>query len=98
MKKGTKENFFKNDVFDIDKKIESLYEEGDSDEDLKNLINLIKLDENTAFNKAFENRKSYLINSEVDNKFFDFISTNDKTILEFILNYIKTESEIKNAI
>lgn len=98
MNKGNKENYLKNYVSDIDKKIESLYDEEDSDEDLKKLINLIKLDGNTDFNKAFENRISYLINSENDNNFFDFISTNDETILEFILNYIKTELEIKNAI
>ena len=98
MNKGNKENYLKNYVSDIDKKIESLYDEEDSDEDLKKLINLIKLDGNTDFNKAFENRISYLINSENDNNFFDFISTNDETILEFILNYIKTELEIQNAI
>lgn len=93
-----KETNLKNDVSDIDKKIENLYDEEDCDEDLKEINNLIKFDGNTDFNKVFENRISFLINSEGDNDFFDFISTNDKTILEFILNYIKTESEIKNTI
>ena len=47
---------------DLDIKIESLYESEQCDEtELKDLIELIKLDDNNDFYKAFTNRISIII-------------------------------------
>ena len=95
MKKDIKGNNIKGYIYDLDTKIENLYdEESNNDEELKNLIDLIKLDNNSDYNPAFENQLSYLINSDKDKNYFDFKHENNITIQDFIFNYI-SESEAK---
>ena len=56
---------------DLEDKIERSYEREQCDEaELKNLIELIKLDDNNDFYKAFTNRISNLIKSKEKKKFF----------------------------
>ena len=67
----------------LEKKIEILYDYGgnDSDEELKSIIDLIKVDDNIDFYKSFENQLSNLIDSEENSMFFDFITKINLNIL-----------------
>ena len=63
----------------LEKKIEILYDYGGntSDEELKSIIDLIKVDDNIDFYKSFENQLSNLM-------FFDFITKINLNILDYI--------------
>ena len=51
MKKYIKDNNIKSYIYDLDTKIENLYdEESNNNEELKTFIDLIKLDNNSDFN------------------------------------------------
>ena len=69
-------------------KFDELYENEQSDEEeLKNLIDLIKLDDNNDFYKMFTNLITNLIKSNEEENFFDFKSQANINILDFIYNY-----------
>ena len=74
--------------------IDSLYERND-DEDLTNLINLIKLDDDSDFKTVFRNHLLYLIKPNEDNNFLDFKQQKNTTILNYILNYIINQKDLK---
>ena len=78
---------------ELENKIETLYydEENDNNEELNNLLDLIKLDDNTDFYKAFENQLSNLINPNENNILFDSVNINDSNILDYIMLYIEKE-------
>ena len=77
----------------LEKKIEILYDYGgnDSDEELKSIIDLIKIDDNIDFYKSFENQLSNLIDSEENSMFFDFITKINLNILDYIFFFIDKE-------
>lgn len=77
----------------LEKKIEILYDYGGnaSDEELKSIIDLIKVDDNIDFYKSFENQLSNLIDSEENSMFFDFITKINLNILDYIFFFIDKE-------
>ena len=80
---------------DLEDKIERSYEREQCDEaELKNLIELIKLDDNNDFYKAFTNRISNLIKSKEKKNFFDFKLQKDTNILDYIYNYMDNNLKI----
>ena len=87
-----------NYITDLNKAINKFYDkkaeedDGSIDNDeLEDLINLIKLDDNNDFYKAFENQIHNLINSCEINSYFDFKYTNEN-ILNYILFYLNKEN------
>ena len=79
----------------IENKINDSYKSNDDkneDEELNNLMNLIKIDDDTDYKKIFENNIFYLINKNKDDYIFDFKKQKGVSILNFILNNISTEN------
>ena len=69
-------------------KFDELYEnEQNDEEELKNLIDLIKLDDNNDFYKMFTNLITNLIKPNEEENFFYFKSQANINILDFIYNY-----------
>ena len=88
----------KNYIIDLNKAIVKLYDEKNEEDkdsidinELKTIINLIKIDDNYDFYKAFENQIYKLINSNENNSYFDFKYTSEN-ILNYILFYLKKEN------
>ncbi len=82
-----------NFIEDLEKKIDTLYDEEEicSDDEIKNIIDLVKLDDNTDFYRTFENQLSNLINSDDNNSYFEFLNQSGLKILDYILFYINKE-------
>lgn len=80
-----KENY----VSYFDEKIDLLYNRENNDEEISDIINLIKLEDNNDFYKAFEKQISYFLESKDDFNYFDFKYQGKFNIIEFFINYIK---------
>ena len=84
-----KEVTLKNYLNEVNSQIESIYEEDMDKDELKELIELIKLDYDNDFCESFKNQIYNLIKSDEYQNFFDFKSKDDISIINYIYNYAK---------
>ena len=77
----------------MQKKMEKLYDtnEGNTDEELLKLLDLIETEDNNDFYITFEKQLSNLINPNENNFFFDFMNQTNSSILDYIFFYINKE-------
>ena len=69
MNKDNREETLKYYFYIIEDKVKTLYEK-ESDDELKNLIDLIKFEDDNNFHKSFINQIYYLIKIDKDKIFF----------------------------
>ena len=74
----------------MDKKVEIIYNEEFDNEEISNIIDLIKLEDNNDFYKAFERQISYFLKLGEDIKIFDFKYQKKLNIFQFFFNYINS--------
>ena len=78
-----------NNASNLEKGVEMLLNREDEDEEISNIMDLIKLENNNDFYRAFEKQISYLLKLGDDINYFDFKYQRKFEILEFFVNYIK---------
>ena len=78
-----------NNASNLEKGVEMLLNREDEDEEISNIMDLIKLEDNNDFYRAFEKQISYLLKLGDDINYFDFKYQRKFEILEFFVNYIK---------